>query len=107
MGLHNLWKTFDLVEYPVLLKKLLEAGVNGKMWRLLKNWYECGCGQVKLDGRLSDVYDRDRFYILLTLFLLVMDLQISGVGLSSNSFYAVCVCVCAWWGEGGGVPPCQ
>ena len=45
MCLHNLQKTFDLVEYPVLLKKLLEAGVNGKMWRLLKNWYECSCGR--------------------------------------------------------------
>ena len=31
---------------------LFQAGVNGKTWRLLRNWYEGGCGHVKLDGRL-------------------------------------------------------
>ena len=43
-----------------LLEKLFEAGVNGKMLRLLKNWNEGGCGQVKLDGRLSDCFPVSR-----------------------------------------------
>lgn len=37
---NDLQKAFDLVEYLVLLEKLFEGGVNGKMWRLLKKWYE-------------------------------------------------------------------
>ena len=36
MSLHDLQKAFDSVEYPVLLQKLYDVGVNGKMWRLLK-----------------------------------------------------------------------
>ena len=70
-------------------KKLFDVGVNGKMCRLLKSWYEAGSNQVNLDGRLSDSYS--------TLspgpFLLVMDpllrnLQASHMGLSVNNFYA-------------------
>lgn len=38
MCLYDLQKAFDSVEYPVLLEKLFDAGVNGKMWRLLKSW---------------------------------------------------------------------
>ena len=34
MCLYDLHKAFDSVEYAVLLQKLFEAGVNGKMWRL-------------------------------------------------------------------------
>ena len=32
MCLYDLQKAFDSVEYPVLLEKLFDAGVNGKMW---------------------------------------------------------------------------
>ena len=39
MCLYDLQKAFDSVEYPVLLEKLYNAVVNGKMWRLLKSWY--------------------------------------------------------------------
>lgn len=96
--LYDLQKAFDSVEYPVLLEKLFDAGVNGKMWRLLENWYEsCSC-QVKLEGRLSDNFSVERgvkqgSVLSPALFLLVMDpllrqLQVSGVGLSINNFYA-------------------
>jgi len=98
MCLYDLQKAFDSVEYPVLLERLFEAGVNGKMWRLLKNWYEGGCGQVKLDGRLSECFKIGRgvkqgSVLSPALFLLVMDpllreLQSSDVGLSLNKFYA-------------------
>ena len=97
MCLYNLQKAFDSVEYPVLLEKLFDAGVNGKMWRLLKSWYEGGSCQVKLDGRLSVSYPVERgvkqgSVLSPALFLLVMDpllrqLQASSVGLSVNNFY--------------------
>ena len=96
MCLYDLQKAFHSVEYPVLLKKPFDAGVHGKLWRLLKNWYEGGSCRVKLDDRLSG-----RFFVesgvkqgsVLSpaLFLLDMDpllrqLQASGVGLSVNNF---------------------
>ena len=34
MCLYELQKELDSVEYTVLLEKLFDAGVNGKMWRL-------------------------------------------------------------------------
>ena len=98
MCLYDLQKAFDSVEYPVLLEKLFDAGVNGKMWKLLKSWYEGGLCQVKLDGRLSASYQVERVVkqgsvLSPALFLLVMDpllrqLQASSVGLSINNFYA-------------------
>ena len=95
MCLCDMQKAFDSVEYAVLLKKLFEAGVNGKLWRVLKNWYEGGSGQVRLDGRLSESFEicKQRSVLSPALFLLVMDpllrdLQASGVGLSLNGFYA-------------------
>ena len=98
MCLYDLQKAFDSVEYPVLLEKLYNAGVNGKMWRLLRNWYTGGSCQVKLDGKLSHSFEVERgvrqgSVLSPALFLLVMDpllkqLQISGLGLSVNRFYA-------------------
>ena len=98
MCLCNMQKAFDSVEYAVLLEKLFEAGVNGKLWRVLKNWYEGGSGQVRLDGRVSESFNicmgvKQRSVLSPALFLLVMDpllrdLQASGVGLSLNGFYA-------------------
>jgi len=66
------------VEYPVFLDRLFDAGINGKMWRLLKNWYEDDSCQVKLDGRLSGRYSVERgvkqgSVLSPTLFLFVMD----------------------------------
>ena len=90
MCLYDLQKAFDSVEYPVLLEKLYDVGVNGKM--LLKSWYEGGSCQVKVDGRLSDSHYVERgvkqgSVLSPALFLLVMDpllrqLQVSGVGLA-------------------------
>ena len=36
MCLYDMQKAFHSVEYAVLLEKLFEAGVNGKLWRMLK-----------------------------------------------------------------------
>lgn len=37
MCLYDLEKAFDSVEYPVLLHQLYGMGINGKLWRLLKD----------------------------------------------------------------------
>ena len=36
---YDLASAFDTVEYPVLLHHLYKAGIVGKTWRLIKNWY--------------------------------------------------------------------
>ena len=84
----------------MLLEKLFDVGVNGKMWRLLKSWCDgCSC-RVKLDGVLSQSFRVERGVkqgsVLPALFLLVMDpllrkLQASGTGLSVNRF------LCRWF----------
>ncbi len=56
LGLYDLQKAFDSVEYPVMLRRLFEVGVNGKAWRLLKNWYEGAKCQVRLGGALSETF---------------------------------------------------
>ena len=82
----------------MLLERLYEAGVNGRMWRLLDSWYEGASCRVKLDGEVSGSFHVERgvkqgSVLSPALFLLVMDpllrqLQASGVGLSVNGFYA-------------------
>ena len=37
--LYDLASAFDTVEYPVLLSHLMDAGITGKTWRLIKPWY--------------------------------------------------------------------
>lgn len=66
------------VEYAVLLERLFDVGVNGKMWRLLRSWYKGASGRVKMDGRLSDEFQIERgvkqgTVLSSSLFLLVMD----------------------------------
>ncbi len=56
MCLYDLQKAFDSVEYAVLLKKLYDIGVNGRMWWLLKNWYKGDSCRVRVDGKLSGAY---------------------------------------------------
>ena len=42
MCLYDLPKAFDSIEYPVLLKRLYDSGINGKCWCILRNWYAGG-----------------------------------------------------------------
>jgi len=57
MCLYDLQKAFDSIEYPVLLKRLYDLGVNGKCWRIIKSWYENASCKVKLDeGVFSESY---------------------------------------------------
>lgn len=35
-----LLEAFDSVKLPVLLDRLFSIGINGKTWRLIRDWYE-------------------------------------------------------------------
>ena len=48
MCLYDLQKAFDSIEYPVLLNHLYAMGVNGRCWRLIRNWYDGALCRVKL-----------------------------------------------------------
>ena len=60
MCLFDSQKAFNSVEYPVLLEKLFDVGVNGKMWRLLRSWYNGGSCKVRMDGMLSENFKVER-----------------------------------------------
>ena len=79
MCLYDLQKAFDTVQYPVLLKRVFDAGINGKAWRLIRSWYNSPKSMVKVGGRLSSSpFSLERGVLqgsILSpmLFLLVMD----------------------------------
>ena len=56
MCLYDLQKALDSVEYLVLLEKLFDVGVNGKMWTLLKSWYDGGSCKARMGEMLSENY---------------------------------------------------
>ena len=61
MCLYDLQKAFDSMEYPVLLKRLYDLGVNRKCWRIIKSWYKNSSCKVKLDeGVFSESYPVER-----------------------------------------------
>ena len=67
---------YDGISCAIYLRlRLFEVGVNGKMWRLLKNRYQGANGHVKVNGRLSGEFpvEKQRSVIPPSLFLLVMD----------------------------------
>ena len=49
----DLEKAFDSVEYTTLLKNLSDVGINGKCWRLIKNWYTNSMNVIKLNHSYS------------------------------------------------------
>ena len=60
MCLFDLAKAFDSVEFPVMLDKLFSISVNGKTWRLIRNWYENGKCFVHVDGLSSTPFPVER-----------------------------------------------
>ena len=57
---HDLASAFDTVEFSVLLEELFNAGICGKSWGLIKNWY-CGLvSQVRLGNHLSNPFNITR-----------------------------------------------
>ena len=98
MCFYDLQKAFDSVQYSVLLKRLYEAGVDGKTWRLLRSWYQSPKSMVRVDGSLSSMFTLERgvlqgSVLSPVLFLLIMDpllksLQSKGLGPSISGTYA-------------------
>ena len=94
----DLQKAFDSVEYPILLKRLYDAGINGKTWRLIKAWYNQPKCRVRVDGQLSAEFAIERgvlqgSVLSPVLFLLVMDpllrdLEQNKLGPSISGIYA-------------------
>ena len=57
MCFYDLQKAFDSVQYPVLLKRLYEAGINGRAWRLIRDWYSKPKSRVR--AKLIGSHDSD------------------------------------------------
>ena len=75
---YDLSSAFDTVEYPVLLSHLKTAGVSGKAWRLIKDWYTDVSSTVRVGGQASPSFTvsrgvRQGSVLSPTLFLQVMD----------------------------------
>ncbi len=91
---YDLEKAFDSVEYPILLKRAFQAGINGKCWRILASWYSKPTCCVKVNNTLSESFVLERgvkqgSVLSPTLFSLVIDpllekmaLTIPGVSLA-------------------------
>ena len=98
MCFYDLQKAFDSVQYPVLLKRLYEAGINGRAWRLIRDWYSKPKSSVRVDGQLTPPITLERgvlqgSVLSPVLFLLVMDpllrcLESRGLGPSISDTYA-------------------
>ena len=98
MCLYDLQKAFDSVEFPVLLKRLFDVGVNSKTWRILRSWYTDCRSSVRLGQHVSHSFTlgrgvRQGSILSPALFLLVMDpllrqLQSLSIGASVNNMYA-------------------
>ena len=96
MCLFDLLKAFDSVEFAVLLCHLFDTGVNGKTWRLIRNWYQNGKCFVQIDGRRSPAFPVERgvrqgSILSPILFNIVMDpllksMEAANIGLSVNNF---------------------
>ena len=75
---YDLASAFDIVEYPVLLSHLKKAGVSGKAWCLIKDWYTNVSSSVRVGRQVSPSFSvcrgvRQGSVLSPTLFLLVMD----------------------------------
>ena len=79
---YDLASAFDTVEFSILLDELFQAGISGKCWRLVRNWYSNLVSQVKLGTHLSKSFNisrgiRQGLVLSPTLFNLVIDPLIS------------------------------
>ena len=76
--LFDMEKAFDSVEFPTLLQHLFNRGINGKFWRLIKNWYKNAQSRIRINNQLSEPFTVQRgvkqgSVLSPTLFLFVMD----------------------------------
>ena len=76
--LFDIEKAFDSVELPILLQHMYDIGINGKFWRLIKNWYTSSTSCVRVHNELSEPFSVERrvkqgSLLSPTLFWTVMD----------------------------------
>ena len=90
-------KAFDSVEYHTLLSHIFKLGVNGKCWRIIKNWYTDAFSAVKINNRLSDPFQvkhgvKQGLVLSPTLFIasLLSFLESSGQGLTLRGLNVGC-----------------
>ena len=74
----DLQKAFDTVQYPLLLKRAFDCGINGKAWRLLNSWYTKPKCKIQVNKKLSSSITLERgvlqgSVLSPTLFLMIMD----------------------------------
>ena len=94
---YDLTSAFDTVEFCVLLKELFHAGVKGKCWRLVKEWYTDLQSQVRVGSNLSEPFPVERgirqgSVLSPTIFNLVIDpllsnLRYRNMGLLINGLF--------------------
>ena len=53
---YDIEKAFDSIEFPILLQHLYDAGINGKCWRVIKNWYSQSTVRIRSNGLVSDPF---------------------------------------------------
>ena len=89
-----LWSrtAFDTVKYPVLLSHLKSAGISGKTWQLIRNWYTNPKSSVHVNNIISSPFNVNRGVSISPLFLLVRDpillkLRTKSCGLSVNGLF--------------------
>ena len=74
----DLQKAFDTVQYPLLLRRMFDCGINGKARRLLNSWYTKPKCKIQVNGMLFSTITLERgvlqgSVLSPTLFLMVMD----------------------------------
>ena len=78
LSLYNQEKAFDFVEHSILLQLLYQAGINGKVWRLIKAYNGTLTAVVKSGSSLSHTFSvthgiQQGSVLSPTFFLVVMD----------------------------------
>ena len=90
---YDLASAFDTVEFCVLLQNLFHAGIRGKCWRLLHDWYCNLTSQVKLGNFSSEPFAicrgiRQGSILSPMLFNLVMsEMSSRSLGISINGIF--------------------
>lgn len=92
---YDLASAFDTVEYPVLLDHLHKAGIDAKLWRLMKHWYTNISSQVRISPTSSSFpISRGGSVLSPVLFLLVMDPVL--LELKSKKMWSQCMWPLSW-----------
>ena len=94
---NDLTSAFDTLEFCVLLEQLFHAGIKGKRWRMIKDWYKDLFTHVRIESQLSKPFPMERgigqgSVLSPVLFNLVMDpllreMKSRKLGLSVNGLY--------------------